>query len=49
MPGERGAKECFLGNTEMSPESKSTVKDIQKEFGAVAVDVHKYKRQGDVQ
>ena len=31
------------------PESKSTVKDIQRKFGEVAaVDVQKYKRQGEV-
>ena len=32
----------------MPPESKSTVKGMQRKFGEVAVDVQKYKRQGKV-
>ena len=48
VPGERGAKYVFLGNIYMLPESKSTVKEIQRKFGEVAVDVQKYKRQGEV-
>ena len=31
----------------MPPESKSTVKEVQKKFGEVAVDLRKYKRQGE--
>ena len=46
VPGERGAKYFFSGDIYMPPESKSTVKgDIQRKFGEVAVDIHKYKRQ----
>ncbi|MEO9966262.1 MAG: hypothetical protein ABJF11_10765 [Reichenbachiella sp.] len=48
VPGERGAKYYFLGNIYMPPESKNTIKDIQRKFGEVAVDVQKYKRQGEV-
>ena len=48
VPGERGAKYVFLGNIYMLPESKSTVKEIQRKFGEVDVDVQKYKRQGEV-
>ena len=48
-PGERGAKDYFLGNIYMPPESKKTIKDKQRKFGEVAVDVQKkYKRQGEV-
>lgn len=32
----------------MPPESKSTVQDIQKKFGEIAIDVQNYKRQGEV-
>ena len=32
----------------MPPESKNTIKDIQRKFGEVAVDVQKCKRQGEV-
>lgn len=32
----------------MPPESKSTVKEIQRKFGEVAADVQKYKRRGEV-
>ena len=32
----------------MPPESKSTVKEIQRKFGEVEVDVDRYKRQGEV-
>ena len=48
VPGERGAKDFFLGNIYMPPESKSTVKEIQRKFGEVAADVQKYKRRGEV-
>ena len=48
VPGERGAKYCVLGNIYVPPESKSTVKEIQRKFGEVAVDAQKYKRQGQV-
>ena len=32
----------------MPPESKSTVKEIQRKFGEAAVDRRKHKRQGEV-
>ena len=48
VPGERGAKEFFLGKHLYPTESKSTVKEIQRKFREVAVDVQKYKRQGEV-
>ena len=32
----------------MPPESKNTIKYIQRKFGEVTVDVQKYKRQGEV-
>ena len=48
VQGERGAKSFFIGNVYMPPESKSTVTEIQRKFGEVAVDVQKYKRQGEV-
>ena len=34
----------FLGNMCMPPESKITVKEIQRKFGEVAVDVQKCKK-----
>ena len=49
IPGERGAKDCFLGNIYMLSESKSTVKYIQMEFGKVAEDVQKVCKQGEVE
>ena len=48
VPGERGAKDFFVRNIYMPPESKGTVKGIQRKFGEVAIDVQKYKRQGEV-
>ena len=48
IPGGRGEKYNFLDNIYMPPESKSTVKDIRRKFGRVAVDVQKYKRQEEV-
>ena len=30
----------------MPPESKGAVKEIHEKFGDIAVDLHKYKRQG---
>ena len=32
----------------MHPESKSTVNGIQQRFGEIAIDVQKYKREGEV-
>ena len=32
----------------MPPQSKSTVNEIQRKFGEVAVDAQKYKRRGEV-
>ena len=48
IPGERGAKTYYLGNTYMPPEWKSTGKDIQRKFGGVAADAQKYERQREV-
>ena len=36
-----------LESIHRSPESKSTVEVIRREFGGVAVDTQKYKRQGE--
>ena len=47
MPGEREAKEFLLGHIYMPPESKSTAKDIQRQFDEAARGVSKYKRQGE--
>ena len=44
---ERGAKYFFFGNIQMPPESKSTVKEIQRNFGEAAVDRRKHRRQGE--
>ena len=41
-----GSEILFLANIYMPIESKSTVKEIHKTFGVIAVDVQKYKRQG---
>ena len=41
VQGERGAKSFFIGNVYMPPESKSTVTEIQRKFGEVAVDVER--------
>ena len=46
VPEERGEKYFFLRNMYVSPESKSTSKEVRRKFGEVAVDVHKYERQG---
>ena len=49
VPGERGANFFCLANIYMPPESKGTVKEIQRKLGeVVAVDAQKYKRQGEV-
>ena len=45
---ERGATVFFLGKIYMPPESKSTVKEVQKNFGEISVDLQKHKRQGEV-
>ena len=45
IPGERGAKCYFLGNIYMPPESKNTMKYIQRKFGEVAVDERKHKKK----
>ena len=45
---ERGAEDIILGNIFMPPESKSTVKEMQKKFEEIAVDLQKNKRQGEV-
>ena len=46
VPGERGAKYFSLGNIYMPPESKSTVKEIRRKLGKVAVDVQILKYKG---
>ena len=48
--GKRGARYFFLGNIYMPPESKSTVRveEIQNKFEDIAVDLQKYRRQGEV-
>ena len=43
-----GSEIVLLGNIYILPESKSTVNEIQRELGEVAVDVQNYKRQGEV-
>ena len=48
IPGERGAQYYFLGNIYMNSESKNMINDIQRKFGEVAVEVQKYKRQGEI-
>ena len=45
VAGEKGAKYFFVGNIYMPPESKSTVKETQKKFGEIAVDLQQHKRR----
>ena len=42
----RGERNISLENIYMPPESRNTVKEIQKKFGEIALDLLKYKRRG---
>ena len=48
VPGERGTKRFSSGNFYVHPGSTSTVKEIQKKFREIAVDLQNDKRQGGV-
>ena len=47
VPRSRGAKLFFLGSIYMPSDAKSAVKEMQKTFGEIAVDLQKCTRQGE--